>query len=631
MRSGGDGLPWGATSHGALVARSFMSHEDPFIGRRLGGKYEITGLLGRGGFGAVYRGVQAPVNRPVAVKVISANQGKQTALNLKERFFREAELVSKLRSTAVVNLYDYGAEADGLLYMVLEFIEGPELQEIILREAPMAPERIGHLGTQMLEGLVEAHSLGIIHRDLKPANVMVVRDALGREQAKVLDFGIAKVLSNDLTQANDLATKSGIALGTPAYMAPEQAFGRNIGPWSDQYAIGAMLYRMAAGQLPFEAPSAFEVLSRKNREKAPPFAASLEIPPGLEAVIFQALEIRPADRFPSTAEMAQALIAAHRDIIGVTGPLKPVAAHRSTASGPVERHTVLMNEETSAPTVLLDSAPISLESAALDPLDLPSGRGTVAFDNSADAATSDVAAALPSDALSLSAPATGSRGLWRLVAGVIGVVVVGAFLLYGGGPDEAPGADTVKSAGSPGPSVHVIPAPVPEPAESTRSRDAPSVTDTPPSTPTGPPPPASTLSPGAAAFAGAVKAAKAGDRTAAFRFLGQARAAKMPKLWEAIRGEAAFAGLMKDQRMKAYGPAVRPSPRRSPRSRAQANGSPPPKPAMAATPTDEDAPSTAAKATAAGAKPEKPKEAEKPQKPKKPKKAEDDVWFDDEG
>jgi hypothetical protein len=318
--------------------------------------------------------------------------------------------------------------------------------------------------------------------------------------------------------------------------------------------------------------------------------------------------------------MAQALIAAHRDIIGVTGPLKPVAAHRSTASGPVERHAGLMNEEASASTVLMDSAPISLESAALDPLDLPSDRGPVAYDNGADGATSDVAAALPSEALSLSAPATGSRGLWRLVAGLM-VVVAGAFLLYGGGPDEAPGTDTVKSAGSPAPSVHVIPAPVPEPAESTRSRDAPSVTDT-------PPPPTPTLGPAAVAFAGAVKAAKASDWAAAFRFLGQARAAKMPKLWEAIRGEAAFAGLMKDQRMKAYGPALRPSPRRSPRSRAQANGSPPPKSTTATKSHDEDAPSTDAKATSAGAKPEKPK---KPKKPRKPKKAEDDVWFDDEG
>jgi len=555
---------------------------DPLIGRRLGGKYEITGLIGRGGFGAVYRAIQAPVNRIVAVKVIASKQVDDSGLNLKERFFREAEMVSGLRSSSVVSLHDYGVEDDGLLYMVLEYIDGEELAALVTREAPLSPDRIGVLGTQILEALVEAHALGVIHRDLKPANVMIVRDALDRERARVLDFGIAKVLRDDLQQADDLATGTNIVLGTPAYMAPEQAYGRNIGPWSDQYSIGVILYLMATGKLPHQAPSAFELLLQKNRDRPPAFNPALGIPDALGTVIFRALAVDPNDRYPSTAAMAQALIAAHRSIIG-TGerpvqavPVRPSQPPKSrqTAALPDVVPPASRPERGSGPTAILPDAEGSMPPMAVPvpskppaeavPEAIPVPEADIETTvHGLDGISSNVAGALPSGVSSLLKPPPPypQRGRWLAMGGV--ALLVGLGLMMGFGGDDDPRTETTVQAaaersGGNSPPVPPTTDPPPPATDSNQKAENADPETTPiehakvPATDSNQ---NATNADGAGSpFDQARAAALKGDGDEAFGHLSKAKAAKTPNLWASIAKDPAFASLMKDDRMAAYHP-----------------------------------------------------------------------------
>ncbi len=274
---------------------------DPFIGRRLIDKYEVVRMLGRGGFGAVYEGIQYPVGRKVAIKVIAPEQVRDE--EVRARFLAEAGAVAALSHPSIVTLFDSGVDPAGDVFMVLEYIDGQELGVLMRRSGPLPPTRVGRLGRQALSGLAEAHRAGLVHRDLKPANLMVVRDALGEEQLKILDFGIAKLLASE----DGVRTRSGVALGTPTYMAPEQARAKGIGPWSDQYALGVVLYEMLSGRPPFEADSGFDMLLHHTRTPVPPLPSELKVPAAMEAIVRRALSKEPADRFPDVGAMARAL------------------------------------------------------------------------------------------------------------------------------------------------------------------------------------------------------------------------------------------------------------------------------------------------------------------------------------
>ncbi|MCA9527748.1 MAG: serine/threonine protein kinase, partial [Myxococcales bacterium] len=251
----GDRCPTG--DGGVLIAQAV--HEkffsDSFIGRAVAGKYVIIGKLGEGGFGSVYRAIQEPVGRTVAVKVIASGEANDE--ELRGRFFREARVVSKLSNRATVTLHDYGEDDDGTLFMVFEFIAGRLLADLIA-EGPMAPARVVGLVQQVLGACAEAHELGLVHRDLKPGNIMVSEGALGTEEVKVLDFGIAKVQNPD--GMDDVRTREGVVLGTPRYMSPEQSQDARLDGRSDLYAMGIILYEMLVGRPPFEGDVPFDIL-----------------------------------------------------------------------------------------------------------------------------------------------------------------------------------------------------------------------------------------------------------------------------------------------------------------------------------------------------------------------------------
>ncbi len=284
-----------------VPAATLDKGHDPLLGSILAGRYAIFDLLGQGGFGSVYRAIQEPLGREVAVKVIRPDATGAGA-DPRDRFFHEARLLAQLRSPGIVRVFDYGEE-DGRLYMVLELIPGRPLGSLMGESLSVA--RVIDLMAQILDALSEPHEAGLVHRDLKPDNILVVDERDGRQSIKVIDFGIAKVLKSK----ENPNTRTGLLIGTPKYMAPEQLRNQAIGPWTDQYALGVMLYKMLTGTAPFDGTTA-EIAVGHLTEAPPPFARGLGLPRSLERVIIQALSKDPQERFEDVRAMRSALLAA---------------------------------------------------------------------------------------------------------------------------------------------------------------------------------------------------------------------------------------------------------------------------------------------------------------------------------
>ncbi len=277
---------------------------DPLLGTEVG-RYRIERLLGEGGMGAVYLAEQPMIGSRVAIKVLSHECARSP--ELLERFFAEARSVNLIRHENIVSVLDLAQLPDGRPYIVMEFIEGQTLGQIIravIRQGQRVPlGGIVQVALEMLSALGAAHALGIVHRDLKPDNVLVT----GEGHAKVLDFGIAK-LAPGLNQ-NSPRTRTGALLGTPAYMAPEQISGAGlVDARADIYAAGVVLFEAMTGTQPFVGETLFDLM-RAHMEHAPPSPRERrpEMPLGFEQVILTALHKDPARRFQSAGAMAQAL------------------------------------------------------------------------------------------------------------------------------------------------------------------------------------------------------------------------------------------------------------------------------------------------------------------------------------
>ena len=228
--------------------------EDNLVGEVLNGRYRLVEKIGEGGMGSVYRGIQEPVERPVAIKVLRSDLASNK--EVVRRFFNEARVVSRLRHPNTVTLYDFGQSAAGDLYIAMEFLTGKCLGTHISEGQLTLPEVL-EIVDQVCQSLEEAHNSGIVHRDLKPDNIFIDRVGSGNI-VKVLDFGIAKV-----THSSDNLTKTGTIFGTPAYMSPEQAQGHHIDTRSDIYTLGIVLYEMLAGEPPFVAENPMQVALRQ--------------------------------------------------------------------------------------------------------------------------------------------------------------------------------------------------------------------------------------------------------------------------------------------------------------------------------------------------------------------------------
>src|SRR5437762_7422512 len=269
---------------------------DPLVGRTLDDKYHLEARLGIGGMGTVYRARHVLIDRPVAVKVLNQRFVEDEAA--RTRFRREARAAGRLQHTNAVTVTDFGQTADGLVYIVMELLEGRSLREVITTDAPLDAARTVSLMLQISSAVAAAHEAGIIHRDLKPGNIFIVQRRHLPPAVKVLDFGIAKLATDGADEAEAHAlTQTGVMIGTPRYMSPEQCDGARLTPAADVYSLGIILYELLTGTTPFNGPTPLSV-ALQHSSKEPPRPSELRpgIPVALEAVVMHALAKSPAER-----------------------------------------------------------------------------------------------------------------------------------------------------------------------------------------------------------------------------------------------------------------------------------------------------------------------------------------------
>ena len=296
--------------------------------RVLGDRYEIHQRLARGGMAQVYLARDRTLDRPVAVKELAPEFA--TDPSFVERFRREAQAAANLSHPNIVGVFDWGTQ-DGTYFIVMEYIDGPSLSQVIRRDGPLHPRRAAEIGGEVAAALGFAHSRGVVHRDVKPGNVLLT--ATG--QSKVTDFGIARALSSP----DDDLTQAGSVMGTATYFSPEQAQGLPVDPRSDLYSLGVVIYEMVTGRTPFSGDTPLAIAYRHVQDQpAPPSTIVPDIPVGLEAIIMKLLQKRPDDRYPTAEALRDDL---NRFLDGdVTSAERALGEHLSLALGALEMRPV---------------------------------------------------------------------------------------------------------------------------------------------------------------------------------------------------------------------------------------------------------------------------------------------------
>jgi eukaryotic-like serine/threonine-protein kinase len=259
-----------------------------------GGRYEVIESAGTGGMAEVYRARDQLLGREVAVKVLSRRLAGDRAFV--ERFRREAQAVANLSHPNIVSLFDFGAE-DATYFIVMEFIDGRPLEQVIRDSGPLMPERAAEIAADVAAALERAHAAGLIHRDIKPSNVMITNAG----NTKVTDFGIVRALSASEEQT---MTQTGMVIGTAAYLSPEQAQGKPLDGRSDVYSLGVVLYEMLTGETPFSGETPLSIAYKHVREHAAvPSSVNPDVPPELDAIVMKAMAKNPENRYATAGEM----------------------------------------------------------------------------------------------------------------------------------------------------------------------------------------------------------------------------------------------------------------------------------------------------------------------------------------
>jgi eukaryotic-like serine/threonine-protein kinase len=286
-----------------------MRPQDPFVGRDiLNGSFRILQKIGSGGMGAVYKAMELQNSRMVGVKILHPKLANRK--DLVSRFGREARALSQLSHPNTVRVFLYGELEDGALYIIMELLEGKNLNQTVRSEGPFPVARALPILIQACGALDEAHKAGIIHRDLKPENIFLVQSGPQRDFPKLLDFGLAKVGERQMRPGSVILTQEGMVFGTPEFMSPEQAQGKTLAPASDVYSLAVILYEVLTGKLPFEAKSAMDYIQMHVTGKPIPLnqrVPGMTFPTLLEQIMDRALAKREQDRFVSAADFALAM------------------------------------------------------------------------------------------------------------------------------------------------------------------------------------------------------------------------------------------------------------------------------------------------------------------------------------
>ncbi|MYR41228.1 protein kinase [Streptomyces sp. SID5910] len=273
-----------------------------YAGRALaGGRYQLRDLLGEGGMASVHLAYDSVLDRQVAIKTLHTELGREQAF--RERFRREAQAVAKLTHTNIVSVFDTGEDDLGgatMPYIVMEYVEGRPLgsvlDEDVRQYGAMPADKALKITADVLAALEISHEMGLVHRDIKPGNVMMTK----RGVVKVMDFGIARAMQSGVTSM----TQTGMVVGTPQYLSPEQALGRGVDARSDLYSVGIMLFQLVTGRLPFDADSPLAIAyAHVQEEPVAPSSVNRALPPAVDALVARALKKNPNERFPSAEAM----------------------------------------------------------------------------------------------------------------------------------------------------------------------------------------------------------------------------------------------------------------------------------------------------------------------------------------
>jgi serine/threonine-protein kinase len=317
------------------------------VGQVIADRYHVVRKLGEGGMGQVYLAEHVKMGRRSAIKVMNPSMVHDP--DAVARFNREAANASRITHANVCAIYDFGETPDGLIYLAMEFIEGEPLTDLLAREGALPLARATSIFLQTADGLQAAHDLGIVHRDLKPDNIMLSRrKGSGGDTVKVVDFGIAKAVGGDA--AGQKVTKTGLVVGTPEFMSPEQLSGDALDGRSDLYSLALVFFRMLTGKLPFEATTVQETMIKRLTDEPATLAAArpdVSFPPGLQPVLDTALARTPAERYQSVAKFAA-------DIAAITG--RPGSgAVPATRGADADAKTQLLDAAAATPTTRISA------------------------------------------------------------------------------------------------------------------------------------------------------------------------------------------------------------------------------------------------------------------------------------
>ncbi|MFE0800478.1 protein kinase [Streptomyces sp. NPDC058812] len=302
-----------------------------YAGRALaGGRYQLRDLLGEGGMASVHLAYDSVLDRQVAIKTLHTELGREQAF--RERFRREAQAVAKLTHTNIVSVFDTGEDDLGGMttpYIVMEYVEGRPLgsvlDEDVRQQGAMPADKALKITADVLAALEISHEMGLVHRDIKPGNVMMTK----RGVVKVMDFGIARAMQSGVTSM----TQTGMVVGTPQYLSPEQALGRGVDARSDLYSVGIMLFQLVTGRLPFDADSPLAIAyAHVQEEPVAPSSVNRALPPAVDALVARALKKNPNERFPSAEAMRDECLRVAASFQAAPPSIVP-GAHASSGAG----------------------------------------------------------------------------------------------------------------------------------------------------------------------------------------------------------------------------------------------------------------------------------------------------------
>lgn len=328
----------------SVDAAVLQNPSDPLLGQTLAGKYLVEQLIKRGGMGAVYRGKHVLMDKTVAIKVLRPALAVDD--DVVARFSREAKAASRISHPHAVSVTDFGESENGIVFLVMEYLDGRTLKEIIRSEGPMPLARVVEIIRQVTGALDAAHGQGVVHRDLKSDNIMVSQTN-GGDWAKVLDFGIAKIQQPASVKDADL-TAPNLVIGTPQYMSPEQCSQTQpLDARSDIYSLGVIIYEMLAGRVPFTGESATMIMMQHVQDPPPSVIATRpDLPPAVDGVITRALAKHPADRFQTAGGLFAELSTAAGEGVGAAPrSAATVATVVSPAADDLDEETVVRPRE----------------------------------------------------------------------------------------------------------------------------------------------------------------------------------------------------------------------------------------------------------------------------------------------